>query len=200
MVPVKVRHAISPWEEGHFIGGHPALDLTNTVFNRAEPIADNELLKSSADVSTWCQSVGLVSSSQAARLAAGRDERFVRAVRRVRENAWAVFSAVSESRAPPKKPLEALLRSAAAGVFEHGLFSEEGALKALPDSLASPDAIPPALSLLVVEALFVLPKERVRACPRCGWLFLDASRSGQRRWCSMSTCGNREKARRHRAG
>lgn len=82
MVLVKARHAVSPWEEGHFIGGHLALDLTNTVFNRAEPVADNELLKTSADVSAWCQSVGLVSSSQAAKLATGGGERFVNAVRR----------------------------------------------------------------------------------------------------------------------
>ncbi|MCA9894213.1 MAG: CGNR zinc finger domain-containing protein [Anaerolineae bacterium] len=31
----------------------------------------------------------------------------------------------------------------------------------------------------------------------CGWLFLDTSRSGKRRWCSMETCGNRAKAKRH---
>jgi predicted RNA-binding Zn ribbon-like protein len=42
---------------------------------------------------------------------------------------------------------------------------------------------------------------RVRQCPgesgRCGWLFLDSSRSGNRRWCDMRTCGNRAKARAH---
>lgn len=36
---------------------------------------------------------------------------------------------------------------------------------------------------------------RLRRCPGrdCGWIFLD--RSGRRRWCSMSTCGSREKMR-----
>ena len=40
---------------------------------------------------------------------------------------------------------------------------------------------------------------RVRQCanPACGWLFLDNSKSGNRRWCSMSACGNRAKAHRH---
>ena len=40
---------------------------------------------------------------------------------------------------------------------------------------------------------------RVRHCanPDCGWLFLDNSKSGNRRWCSMSACGNRAKAHRH---
>jgi len=29
------------------------------------------------------------------------------------------------------------------------------------------------------------------------WLFIDRSRTHRRRWCSMQTCGNRHKARRH---
>lgn len=37
------------------------------------------------------------------------------------------------------------------------------------------------------------------AAERCDWLFLDASRNGSRRWCSMRTCGNRAKNRRHHA-
>ena len=37
---------------------------------------------------------------------------------------------------------------------------------------------------------------RLRRCPGrdCGWVFLDTS--GRRRWCSMATCGSREKMRR----
>ncbi|TGG95451.1 hypothetical protein E4656_03230 [Natronospirillum operosum] len=40
---------------------------------------------------------------------------------------------------------------------------------------------------------------RVKRCPghKCGWLFVDQSRNGARKWCSMETCGNREKARSH---
>ena len=37
---------------------------------------------------------------------------------------------------------------------------------------------------------------RLHRCPGrdCGWVFLDIS--GRRRWCSMATCGSREKMRR----
>jgi predicted RNA-binding Zn ribbon-like protein len=40
---------------------------------------------------------------------------------------------------------------------------------------------------------------RLRECanPKCRWLFLDDSKSGTRRWCSMSACGNRAKVQRH---
>ncbi|WP_327732483.1 CGNR zinc finger domain-containing protein [Streptomyces nojiriensis] len=41
---------------------------------------------------------------------------------------------------------------------------------------------------------------RLRKCanPPCPLHFLDTSRKGERRWCSMAVCGNRTKAQRHR--
>jgi predicted RNA-binding Zn ribbon-like protein len=42
--------------------------------------------------------------------------------------------------------------------------------------------------------------QRVRECDghNCGWLFLDTSKAGRRRWCSMDICGNRAKSQRYR--
>ncbi|UYQ63759.1 CGNR zinc finger domain-containing protein [Streptomyces peucetius] len=42
---------------------------------------------------------------------------------------------------------------------------------------------------------------RIRECGShdCGLLFVDTSRPGRRRWCSMERCGNRNKVRAHRA-
>ena len=42
-------------------------------------------------------------------------------------------------------------------------------------------------------------RDRVRQCanPLCRWLFLDETKGGNRRWCSMAACGNRAKAHRH---
>jgi predicted RNA-binding Zn ribbon-like protein len=62
----------------------------------------------------------------------------------------------------------------------------------------NPDAVTVVLAMLSIEGFFTLPRERLRSCPRCGWLFLDTSRGGKRRWCSMQVCGNREKVSRHR--
>ncbi|MDQ2929301.1 MAG: CGNR zinc finger domain-containing protein [Gemmatimonadota bacterium] len=41
---------------------------------------------------------------------------------------------------------------------------------------------------------------RVRRCAdaRCLHVFFDSTKNGRRRWCDMSTCGNRAKAARHR--
>ena len=52
-----------------------------------------------------------------------------------------------------------------------------------------------AADLLTSEA----DLRKVRQCggSDCNWLFLDTSKNRTRQWCSMQSCGNREKARRH---
>ena len=56
---------------------------------------------------------------------------------------------------------------------------------------------------LLVPPLVALGTERprMRACGnrRCGWLFVDRSANGRRRWCDPKACGNRMKVRRYRA-
>lgn len=51
------------------------------------------------------------------------------------------------------------------------------------------------------DALILGELPRVRRCadPRCARVFYDGTRNAARRWCDMSTCGNRAKAARHRA-
>jgi predicted RNA-binding Zn ribbon-like protein len=48
-----------------------------------------------------------------------------------------------------------------------------------------------------VELLTSPLARRVRECAAddCALLFVDVSRGGRRRWCSMQACGNRAKAR-----
>ncbi|HWH52787.1 MAG TPA: CGNR zinc finger domain-containing protein [Gemmatimonadaceae bacterium] len=50
------------------------------------------------------------------------------------------------------------------------------------------------------DALILGELSRVRRCadPRCQRVFFDNTKNGRRRWCDMSTCGNRAKAARHR--
>ncbi|MCC3763495.1 CGNR zinc finger domain-containing protein [Glycomyces sp. TRM65418] len=187
-----------PWEDGHFVGGHVVLDLTNTVFDRAHPVADNELLKTPSAALAWCASVGLLEDGLPEVSGAAADA-LVSQLRAVREDAWAVFDAVARTAPIPEAPFGALLERGGAGLRDERLRGVDASRVPL-DFDGEPDAIPAALSLSAVQALFTLPRGRIRACARCGWLFLDSSRGGRRRWCSMGTCGNREKASRHRRG
>jgi predicted RNA-binding Zn ribbon-like protein len=61
-----------------------------------------------------------------------------------------------------------------------------------------------ALGTIALDAATLLgdPEQRARlricASPTCATRFYDRSPAGARRWCSMRTCGNEAKARRHR--
>jgi predicted RNA-binding Zn ribbon-like protein len=53
-----------------------------------------------------------------------------------------------------------------------------------------------------IELLTSPEVARVKECANaagCGWLFLDRSKNGSRRWCSMDECGSRDKMRRQYA-
>jgi predicted RNA-binding Zn ribbon-like protein len=74
-----------------------------------------------------------------------------------------------------------------------------------PELVPGPDGVDGALARLL--AIVAAPSEqgtweRLKACPRdcCLWAFYDKSKNRSRRWCSMESCGNVEKARafRHR--
>lgn len=52
--------------------------------------------------------------------------------------------------------------------------------------------------LLIEEFLGSPDAARLRQCEGCSWFFLNSGRGRGRRWCNMSTCGNRHKVAAHR--
>jgi len=83
------------------------------------------------------------------------------------------------------------------------------ALRATPDGVEvthrHPDEDPTGEALAriatpLVEAIAEDHTDRFRVCANhdCRWVFEDESRAGRRRWCDMSSCGNRAKVRRYR--
>ena len=59
----------------------------------------------------------------------------------------------------------------------------------------------PASSSRWSTAIAAGETDRFRICANdgCRWVFEDTSRAGRRRWCDMSSCGNRAKVRRYRS-
>ena len=53
----------------------------------------------------------------------------------------------------------------------------------------------------LVDAIAGGDTGRFRICANdgCRWVFEDTSRAGRRRWCDISSCGNRAKVRRYRS-
>lgn len=85
----------------------------------------------------------------------------------------------------------------ALGRFPLRLTGAEDGLR-LTAATGSPglDAVVETVATAVAEGRW----KRLKLCASddCHWAFLDTSRSGGGRWCSMETCGNRHKTRAYR--
>ncbi|HUG48467.1 MAG TPA: CGNR zinc finger domain-containing protein [Candidatus Limnocylindria bacterium] len=125
----------------------------------------------------------------------------LRRVQRVRAALRELLDATVEHR--PAEP--AALREVNRALRTHYIYE----LVPAPDGVTMDhrhegDPIDGALARLAESVARELTKPdaaRLRICdnPDCRWVFYDSSPSGRRRWCDMSTCGNRAKVARHRA-
>ncbi len=183
--------------------GALCLDFANTRESRSDP--STEQLESAGDLVAFAAASGIVGAGEAARLATLADGRAASAdaldqALELREAIYAVFAARAAGGETPRAELERLNRAVASAGARRRLEPHGGgfvvAWSGLDRSLTAPLAVvaESALELLTSPDL-----ARVRHCAAgdCDWLFLDQSRNRSRRWCSMRTCGNRSKARRH---
>lgn len=169
-------------EELPFVGGRLCLDFVNTANWIGESAVDDRLLDA-RDVISWAHRRGIVSSHRAPADATGLQD---------------VLDLRSEIRAFVQGAADGstLIESAAARgtVLELG----RGGSVTTPDPLV---VIAMLVAASAIELVATGAASEVKACPgeRCGWLFADVSPARRRRWCSMQTCGNRNKAKHHHA-
>ncbi len=189
-------------------GGSLCLDFANTLDERRTP-RPRELLTGYARLVDWGVQAGAVSSAAGAALLrrAGRHPAAADAALReaiaLRETFFLLCSSMAAGRPVPARALSALDRAlpralAARSVRRRGRDLVWDWRRRRPRDLR--EILWPVV-WSAAELLTSAGRLRIRECAgaRCRWLFVDASRSGTRRWCDMSVCGNRAKAARHRA-
>ena len=73
---------------------------------------------------------------------------------------------------------------------------DTGAIRLVPRERGVQGALGSVLAA-AAEAMADGSWQRLKACrsDTCRWAFVDHARNRSRQWCSMSVCGNREKAR-----
>jgi predicted RNA-binding Zn ribbon-like protein len=185
-------------------GGSLCLDFVNTVSDRVgEP---REHLNAYADLLEFERQAGAMPTAEVEELAveAAADPEHARSVTShavaTREVVYRIVRAIATDAVPDDRDLEALNAVLVDGLAKARLVREGDAYRwswaGDCSCLERPvwQVAHSAADLLASGRL-----DRVRLCgsDTCEWLFLDESRNRSRRWCDMSTCGNREKARRH---
>ncbi len=195
----------SPASALDLIGGELCVDFVNTVEDRKRGSPEDRL-KNYSDLVAWSGHVGTIDTRQAHRMAqagqrrAGEAESALVQARELREALYRILTAVADEQKPRATDL-ARLNAVLGRAMSRARVAPSGDGYALEwpgdeetlDSLLYPVARS-AAELLTSERL-----TRIRECEdeTCGWLFVDTSKNRSRRWCSMESCGNRAKARRH---
>jgi predicted RNA-binding Zn ribbon-like protein len=193
--------------ELRLLGGRVALDFVNTLDPRSGP-APTEFLRSPEDLVAWCAHTGVLEAVEAARVLREvrrhphRARRVFKAALQVREAMFRTFAAVARRQPPAHADLAIIARAYRGGLERASLRRSGPAYEWVPSAHAKLEEPLWAVARDAMDLLTSPLLKRVRMCPGlndCGWLFLDETKNGSRRWCSMEGCGNRVKARRQAA-
>lgn len=187
---------MSDWRDGFlFVGNHVSLDFLNTA-----PVVDGatvELLPSPESFARWLGAAQLISPNVAKQLnkawsngSAVGLERILQFREKLR-NQIQLLEAGERPSVGFIRDVNQLLATypetyrmvwSDSALYRHPLFH--------PDS--PQDAFAPLVSG-VADLLTNVDLSRLRKCESCVLHFLDNSKKGSRRWCSMRLCGNRAK-------
>jgi predicted RNA-binding Zn ribbon-like protein len=188
-----------------FVAGHVALDFVNTAEERSHPDAGDSL-RTVDDLRLWGQRRGVLAGGADGDAGADGDGdgdaglAELPAALNARELLYELFLCRVQGRRAPDAGRSRLSRLASEAYQAASLDEEsDGRLgwRWDPSRLATVRHVAIAAA---VELLGQSPTARLRQCPgdHCGWFFLDTTKRGNRRWCSMSECGQEAKTLRRR--
>ena len=199
-----VQERFAPDAPFRFVGGDPSVDFVNTADWTARGL-ERDRFTSFDRLIEWARGAELVDAASARRLAQAaqrhprRAATTLDAARDLRDLLHELFASLvnGDDGKLTLDRLNALVADAAAHVR---LVKASGSrLTRGWDALGdSPESVLWPVVWRAAELLASAETDRLRICggQDCGWLYLDRSRNGLRRWCEMSVCGTVEKNRR----
>lgn len=185
--------------------GWLCLDFANTAgwHASAQPV---ERLSSYTAWVDWAQKKGILSEGEARWLeleAAQHPQQSQQVLERVielREAIYRIFSALAKDQPPSQDDLDLLNAVLKAKLPHLGVSPGSTGFSWVWDPGRGLDWMLGPIARSAAELLTAPALERVGQCADdrgCGWLYLDQTRNGSRRWCSMESCGNRAKVLQH---
>lgn len=157
------------------------------------------------DLVTWSRQADIIQEEEALRLLKEAERKPSEARKtlaeaiELREVIYRVFEAVALERTPLDADVEVFNKKLAEAMTHARIEHQQGGFVWRWEDSDALDRMMWPITRSAADLLTSHELRRVRACGSedCGWLFVDTSRNGSRRWCDMSDCGNRAKARRH---
>ena len=201
-------------QDSHFVfdGGTLALDLLNTWrFNADQPL---DLLQGPEDLVIWLAAAGLPDGAYCAELSSSPPNRRILLDEALwlRRDILLIVQSLVAGELPPPYTVDALNRI----LTESGTSFRLDSLTIPPEGdqekrmegqlvlnvhehISSVLGVLQPIALSTARIVTEANPTRIRQCAssNCMYWFLDTSKSGRRRWCSMSRCGNRAKVAKH---
>jgi predicted RNA-binding Zn ribbon-like protein len=179
------------------VGGHPAIDLVNTVDWRLDPHRRGERLASMGRVLEWCLVTGLLSTAEHDRLVEEVQQRPRVAERQLGEVIhWreTLYRALMTTSLDAADRLAAGFRSS----LQRARLQPAGNQWAWQDVDLSLSTPIDRIARITVDLMTDPRLAYLHQCEdeACGWIYLDTSPRRNRRWCTAADCGNRNRARR----
>jgi predicted RNA-binding Zn ribbon-like protein len=171
------------------VGGNLALDFANTVDDPGGP-ADFDHLGDADRAVTWAHHFGLLEPG------APGTSADLRRLHGLRDTVASGFTAVADGSAFPETAWRELRRALAHAIARADLAVVGHRIRLHPPA-GDLGAVADAVALAAHDLLTGDQLHRVKHCAQCHWLFLDRSKNGSRRWCSMDDCGSSVKMRRY---
>jgi predicted RNA-binding Zn ribbon-like protein len=186
------------WIDGFlFVGNHVALNFLNTKPTLED--GPREFLSDTAAFQRWLIAAGLVTSARmksAMRSWRGSSKaaRVVKQLREFRERFRAAVLKIESGSLPAESFIEEV-NALLAQYPRRSVLVKEGhsLVRKYPFEPDEPAAFWPLIAEAVASLLAETDLTRMRKCESCVVHFLDTSKKGSRRWCSMNICGNKVK-------
>jgi predicted RNA-binding Zn ribbon-like protein len=184
----------SSTQDFQFIGGNLALDFVNTVGNRLGTPRD--YFVSQAEFTRWARRAGLIGKKETIAFQGSAWRRILE----IREELYQLFKPLAENKSLSSIAIERLNTRLAEVASKRQLLVTKREFTLIWRTEADdPDRILGPILYAAVDLLMAGSFRRIGECAdqNCGWLFLDRSQRGKRKWCSMTDCGNRNKVHRY---
>jgi predicted RNA-binding Zn ribbon-like protein len=186
------------WQAHEPFGGHRFLDFVNTVDDERKTRSRNAL-PDWPTVVAWARWAGVLTPEEGAAVAVAEAPAEWAALISFREAAYVVLAAVAAGTPAPAAASRELEASLAWALAQAELASSDhGLCWTAPAAALGPAVVRARLALAGLDLVGCRDLGRLKECARCTGLYLDHGRGAGRRWCRMSTCGNRAKVERHR--
>jgi predicted RNA-binding Zn ribbon-like protein len=190
----------SPAGDLDLVGRRPSLDFVNSVSSMVT--GEGDRLNTPVDLIAWAVHAGLLDTADATIAWAERHPR----------EAASEFADAIAMRAAIYRVMRDLIETRDAAGDDLALIATafrtaDAALEIVDGTIAwvwkGPASFERIIWRTAFDAVDVVQSEaldRLHQCdgPSCTWTFVDTSRSGRRKWCSMRDCGNRAKVRAYR--